>query len=71
MKTDQKDGTSITVGCPDAISFHGQCVDGMDLCDQMASLFDLDRKSVNLWKKVCSQSLIFSAVKLQETQMAD
>ena len=36
---------------------------GVDLADQMAGLYDLDRKSLKWWKKVIFRSLIFSSVK--------
>jgi hypothetical protein len=58
----QKDGTSITVCCPDAISFYRQCMSGVDLADQMAGLYDLDRKSLKWWKKVFYRLLMFSKV---------
>jgi hypothetical protein len=62
MHKKQKDDTGINVCCPDAISFYRQCIGGVDLADQMASLYDLDRKSLNWWKKVFYRLLMFSAV---------
>jgi hypothetical protein len=62
MHKKQKDDTSITVGCPDAISFYRQCMGGVDLADQMVGLYDLDRKSLKWRKKVFCRLLMFSAV---------
>jgi hypothetical protein len=62
LQKKQKYGTSITVGCPDAISFCRECMGGEDLADQMAGLCDLDRKSLKWWTKDFYRLLMFSAV---------
>jgi hypothetical protein len=62
MHKKQKDDTSITVCCPDAISLYTQCMGDVDLADQMAGLYDLDRKSLKWWNKVFYRLLMFSAV---------
>ncbi|KAF2894739.1 hypothetical protein ILUMI_11434 [Ignelater luminosus] len=36
--------TKIDISCPEAIEFYNNCMGGIDLGDQMAGLYDLDRK---------------------------
>ena len=58
----QRDGTIINVPCPDAIRCYRQIMGGVDRADQMAGLYELNRKSTKWWKKVIYHMLAFSAV---------
>ena len=57
-----KDGSGRWVSCPEAIQFYRKIMDGVDLADQIAGLYDLDRKSLKWWKKVFYRCLMFSIV---------
>jgi len=58
----KKDGTRESIDCPDVILFYRKIMGGVDLADQMAGLYDLDRKSLKWWKKVIFRCLLFSSV---------
>ena len=58
----KKDGSRESIPCPVAILFYRKVMGGVDLADQMAGLYDLDRKSLKWWKKVIFRSLIFFSV---------
>ena len=58
----QRDGSITTSDCPDAIKFYRQIMGGVDRADQMAGLYDLDRRSNKWWKKVLYRMLMVSAV---------
>ena len=62
VRKKQRDGTIINVPCPDAIRCYRQITGGVDRADQMAGVYELDRKSTKWWKKVLYQMLAFSAV---------
>lgn len=62
VKRTQKNGTRIDVECPDAIAFYNKFMGGVDIADQMATLYDHDRKSAKWWKKVFYKLLMISAV---------
>lgn len=47
-----KDGSHRKLVCPDAVIFYNQYMGGIDLSDQMVTLYDLDRKSKKWWIKV-------------------
>ena len=47
-----KDGTKVDMPCPEAIIFYNEHMGGVDLGDQMITLYDLDRKSKKWWIKV-------------------
>ncbi|GFU35517.1 rho guanine nucleotide exchange factor 10-like protein [Trichonephila clavipes] len=38
--------------CPMAIEFYNKIMRGVDLADQMANVYELDRKSCKWWEKV-------------------
>ena len=40
-----KDGSKKDIPCPVAIKFYNQTMGGVDLADQMITLYELDRKS--------------------------
>lgn len=58
----QKDGSKIDISCPEVISFYRQKMGGVDLADQIAGLYDLDRKFLKWWKKVIYRTLMISAI---------
>ncbi|KAG5880364.1 hypothetical protein JTB14_028018 [Gonioctena quinquepunctata] len=47
-----KDGTSKEIDCPEAIVFYNCNMGGVDLADQMITLYEHDRKSRKWWEKV-------------------
>ncbi|XP_068209199.1 piggyBac transposable element-derived protein 4-like [Palaemon carinicauda] len=47
-----KDGTKKDLQCPEAFIFYNDHMGGVDLGDQMITLYDLDRKSKKWWIKV-------------------
>ncbi|GLV33472.1 hypothetical protein CBL_20209, partial [Carabus blaptoides fortunei] len=57
-----KDGSKSDVSCPEMISFYREIMGGVDLADQMAGLYDLDRKSSKWWKKVFYRLIMMAAV---------
>ena len=46
----------------EAIIFYRKVMGGVDSADQMAGLYDLDRKPLKWWKKVIFQHLMFTSV---------
>ncbi|KAJ8893830.1 hypothetical protein PR048_006431 [Dryococelus australis] len=50
------------VECPDAVTFYNKFKGGVDIADEMATLYDHDRKFAKWWKKVFYRLLIISAV---------
>ena len=57
-----KDDSGRWVLCPEAIQFYRKIMGDVDLADQIAGLYDLDRKSLKWWKKVFYRCLMFSIV---------
>lgn len=57
----QKNGEKLGIPCPDSIAFYNAHMGGVDMADQMSTLYDLDRKSAKWWKKVFYK-LLMSAV---------
>ena len=58
----QKDGSKKSTTCPTAIQFYCKKMGGVDRADQMAGIYELDRKSRKWWKKVFYRLLMHSAV---------
>ncbi|GFT31484.1 f-box DNA helicase 1 [Nephila pilipes] len=56
-----RDGSKEEFECPVAIEFYNKIMGGVDLADQMANVYELDRKSSKWWKKVFFR-LLMSAV---------
>jgi len=48
----QRNGEKKTVPCPTAIAFYNKTMGGVDRNDQMATVYEMDRKSTKWWKKV-------------------
>ncbi|GFQ83390.1 rho guanine nucleotide exchange factor 10-like protein [Trichonephila clavata] len=46
-----KVGSKEKVECPVTIEFYNKIMGGVDLADQMANVYELDRKSCKWWKK--------------------
>ncbi|GFR23467.1 rho guanine nucleotide exchange factor 10-like protein [Trichonephila clavata] len=46
-----KEGIKEEFGCPVAVEFYNKITGGVDLPDQMANTYELDRKSYKRWKK--------------------
>lgn len=53
-----KDGSKKTFDCPEAIQFYNQHMAGVDLSDQFAVLYDINRKSNKWWKRVFQRLLM-------------
>lgn len=53
-----KDGTKIRVPCPDAIIAYNKYMGGVDLSDQISSLYEIDRKSQKWWRKTFYKLLL-------------
>lgn len=62
VKRKQKNGEKIDMHCPKAISFYNQYMGGVDLADQMSTLYDMKSKSCKWWKKIIYRLLMISAV---------
>ena len=58
----QKDGSRKSTTCPTAIQFYREKMGEVDRADQMAGIYELDRKSGKWWKKVFYRLLMHSAV---------
>ena len=58
----QKDGSTKETPCPESIKFYRKIMGGVDIADQMAGVYDLDRKSLKWWKKVFYRLLLFTSV---------
>lgn len=57
-----KDGSKEEFECPMAIEFYNKIMGGVDLADQMAHLYELDRKSCKWWKKVFFRLMMTAVV---------
>ena len=57
-----KDGTRSPIECPEMIAFYREHMGGVDRADQMAGLYEFDRKSKKWWIKVFYRLLMMSAV---------
>lgn len=55
-----KDGSITEIDCPEAISFYNKKMGGVDLADQMTSLYDINRKSQKWWRKVYYKLLMMA-----------
>ncbi|XP_049957670.1 piggyBac transposable element-derived protein 4-like [Schistocerca serialis cubense] len=53
-----KDGSKLVVECLVALKTYNEYMGGVDLADQMSTLYDLDRKSDKWWKKVSYKLLL-------------
>ena len=62
IRKKNKDGSRRWVSCPEAIQFYRKIIGSVDLADQIAGLYDLDRESQKWWKKVFYRCLMFSIV---------
>lgn len=58
----QKNGEKAAVNCPEIIEFYNKYMGGVDLTDQLAGLYEFDRKSLKWWKKVFYKLLMIAAV---------
>lgn len=47
-----KDGTKKTVDCPEVMVDYNRFMGGVDLTDQMVTMYELDRRSSKWWRKV-------------------
>lgn len=45
----QKDGSNITVACPEAVTLYNKTMGGVDLFDQMQECYRLGRRSLKWW----------------------
>lgn len=61
-KRKNKDGSRTSVPCPEAILFYNKFMRGVDLADQLSTLYDINRKSSKWWKKVFYKLLMTSVV---------
>ncbi|GFR24536.1 piggyBac transposable element-derived protein 4 [Trichonephila clavata] len=61
-----KDVSKEEFECPVAIEFYSKIMGGVDLANQMAYVYELDRKSCNWWKKS-----IFSPIDEHRNQFMD
>lgn len=55
-------GTKIDIPCPQMIKCYRDIMGGVDLADQMAGIYEIDRKSCKWWKKVFQRLLMVTAV---------
>lgn len=55
-----KDGTKKEFSCPEMLQFYNNYMGGVDLTDQMAGLYDFNRKSSKWWKKVFYKALMMA-----------
>lgn len=62
IKRTQKDGKKIDVPCPEMISLYNKVMGGVDLSDQKISLYNFNRKSGRLWKKLFFKLLMAAVV---------
>jgi len=58
----QKDGTKLTVSCPEMTMFYNKFMGGVDLCDQLTSVYDHNRRSNKWWKKVFYKMLAMAVM---------
>lgn len=59
-KRKMKDGSIVDIDCPQAIKFYNEHMGGVDLADQMTSLYDINRKSQKWWRKVYYKLLMMA-----------
>lgn len=59
-KRKMKDGSVVEIDCPEAIKFYNKKMGGVDLADQMTSLYDINRKSQKWWRKVYYKLLMMA-----------
>ena len=52
VKRKEKTGESCQVPCPTAIADYNKYLGGMDLTDQMVTVYELDRKNRKWWRKI-------------------
>ncbi|GFR10428.1 rho guanine nucleotide exchange factor 10-like protein [Trichonephila clavata] len=57
-----KDVSKEEFECPVAIQFYNKIMGGVDLADQMANVYELDRKSCKWWNKVFFRLLMSTVV---------
>ncbi|KAF2891532.1 hypothetical protein ILUMI_14641 [Ignelater luminosus] len=57
-----KDETKIKLSCPEAIQFYNSPMGGVDLSDQLTSLYEVEKKSMKWCKKVFYELLLTTAV---------
>ncbi|CAH2010637.1 unnamed protein product [Acanthoscelides obtectus] len=57
-----KDGTRSEISCPEMLQFYNAHMGGVDLTDQIVSLYDFERKSGKWWKKVFYKVLMMAVV---------
>jgi len=62
VKKTVKDGSKISVPCPQMVASYREIMGGVDLADQMMGLYELDRKSNKWWKKVFYRLLMMTVV---------
>lgn len=48
--------------CLTAVAFYNGIMGGVDLADQMSGIYDMNRRSSKLWKKVFYQMLMVSVI---------
>ena len=58
----QKDGTRLQVPCPESVCFYRAAMGGVDTADQMAGMYEFDRKSDKWWMKVFHRCLMYTCV---------
>lgn len=58
----QKNGEKLQVRNPEIFEFYNMYMDGVDLSDQLSSLYDDGRRISKWWKKVSYKCLLISAV---------
>lgn len=58
----QKDGSKLDVPCPESIVHYNKYMNGVDRCDQMATIYGHGRKSRKWWKKVFEKLVMISVV---------
>lgn len=57
-----KQGEKVEVDCPEMIAFYREKMGGVDRADQMAGLYEFDRKSTKWWIKSFHRLVMMSAV---------
>lgn len=61
LQRKQKDGKKVDLQCPEAIKSYNTYMGGVDLSDQLSSLYEIDRKSQKWWRKVFYKLLLTTA----------
>lgn len=57
-----KKGERITLQCPKSIADYNEFMGGVDLSDQLTTLYDFDRRSAKWWRKVFYKLLVTTIV---------